>query len=41
MDNPVYQRLLELSWRRKLTDAETAELQAWLAANPDAREGGG
>jgi anti-sigma factor RsiW len=31
----VYQRLLEISWRRKLSDAEAAELQACLAAHPE------
>lgn len=34
--DPVYQRLRELSWRRPLTTAETAELSTWLAAHPDA-----
>ena len=38
MHDPDYQRLLELSWRRKLTAGEAAELQAWLAAHPAARE---
>jgi len=33
----VYQRLCETAWRRKLTDAEQAELRAWLATHPDAR----
>src|SRR4051812_31797086 len=33
--DPVYHRLLEISWRRKLTDAEAAELQALLAAHPE------
>ncbi len=28
---------LELSWRRKLTPAERAELGAWLAAHPEAQ----
>src|SRR5689334_19645681 len=37
MNDPVYQRLREISWRRKLTDAEQAELRAWLAAHPEAR----
>lgn len=36
-NDPIYNRLRELSWRRKLTDAEEAELRAWLAAHPDAR----
>ena len=35
--DPVYERLLQISWRRKLTEAEAAELQAWLAAHPDLR----
>jgi hypothetical protein len=37
MNDPVYNDLRELSWRRKLTEAEEAQLQAWLTANPDAR----
>lgn len=37
-DDPIYTHLRELSWRRKLTPAEAAELQAWLAAHPEARE---
>jgi hypothetical protein len=36
-DDPIYNHLRELSWRRKLTDAEEAELRAWLAANPQAQ----
>ena len=36
-NDPIYNRLRELSWRRKLTAAEAAELQAWLAAHPEAR----
>jgi hypothetical protein len=35
--DPTYTRLLELSWQRKLTDAEEAELRAFLAAYPGAR----
>jgi anti-sigma factor RsiW len=35
--DPVYNRLLETSWRRELTDAEQAELRAYLAANPEAQ----
>jgi hypothetical protein len=31
-----HERLLEIAWRRGLTDAESAELRAWLAAHPDA-----
>ncbi|MDB6108279.1 MAG: hypothetical protein JWR69_29 [Pedosphaera sp.] len=37
MNDPVYTHLRELSWQRKLTEAEEAQLQAWLTANPDAR----
>jgi anti-sigma factor RsiW len=32
-----FSKLCESSWRRKLTDAELAELSAWLAANAGAR----
>ena len=31
----VYQRLREIGWRRPLTEAEQAELRAWLAAHPE------
>lgn len=31
------QRLREVAWRRKLTDAEQAELRAWLVAHPHAQ----
>lgn len=34
--DPTYQRLKEIGWRRKLTDAEQAELRAWIAAHPEA-----
>jgi len=37
MKDPVYNQLREQSWRRKLTDAEEAELRAWLAAHPELR----
>jgi len=37
MNDPIYNRLREISWKRKLTAAEQAELQAWLAAHPEAR----
>lgn len=36
INNPTFARLRELSWRRKLINAEEAELQAWLAAHPEA-----
>lgn len=35
--DPVYQRLRETAWRRRLTPSEQAELQAWLAAHPEAQ----
>jgi hypothetical protein len=35
-NDPVYERLREIGWRRKLTEAEAAELRAWLAAHPEA-----
>ena len=35
-NDPVYQRLREIAWRRKLTAAEQAELRAWLATHPEA-----
>ena len=36
MNDPAYNKLREISWRRKLTTAETAELRAWLAEHPEA-----
>src|SRR5205807_2255871 len=36
--DPLYERLLEISWRRKLTEAEAAELQAFLAGHPETQE---
>ncbi len=35
--DPRFEELRELSWRRKLTEAEAAELRAWLAAHPEAQ----
>ena len=35
--DPVYQRFREIAWRRRLTVAEQAELQAWLGAHPQFR----
>jgi hypothetical protein len=35
--DPVDTKLRELSWRRKLTDAEQAELRTYLAAHPEAQ----
>ena len=36
-DNEHLSQLRESGWRRKLTEAEQAELHAYLAAHPDAR----
>jgi len=36
-NDPIYDHLRELSWRRKLTGAEEAQLRAWLAARPEAQ----
>jgi anti-sigma factor RsiW len=36
-NDPFEAKLREISWRRKLTPAEEAELRAWLAAHPEAR----
>ncbi|MGC3961367.1 MAG: hypothetical protein QM813_26605 [Verrucomicrobiota bacterium] len=35
--DPVHQKLRDIAWRRRLTPAEQAELQAWLAAHPEAQ----
>ena len=35
--NPGLQRWQELVWRRPLTQAEQAELRAWLARHPEAK----
>jgi anti-sigma factor RsiW len=35
-NDPIYNHLRELSWRRKLSPAEEAELRTWLAAHPEA-----
>lgn len=35
MNEAFYQELREISWRRKLTPEEEAQLQGWLAAHPD------
>lgn len=35
-NDPVYQRLREIGWRRELTAAEQEDLRAWLAAHPEA-----
>ncbi len=36
-NDPMFDRFLELSWRRRLSPAERAELNAWLAAHPEAQ----
>ena len=36
-NNPAFERFREIIWQRALTDAEQAELEAWLAANPEFR----
>lgn len=35
--DPVYQKYLEISWRRPLSDPEKAELRAWLINHPEAQ----
>jgi hypothetical protein len=37
MNDADYQKVRELSWRRKLTEAEDAELQKYLVAHPEAK----
>jgi hypothetical protein len=37
IDDSIYSRLRELSWRRPLTGPEEAELRAWLSAHPEAQ----
>jgi len=37
MNDSAFNKLQEASWRRNLTDAEAAELRAWLAAHPEAQ----
>jgi len=36
-NDPMYDQLRELSWRRQLTGTEEAQLRAWLAAHPEAQ----
>lgn len=36
--DPIYEKLREISWRRKLTSAEERELRAWLAGHPEIQE---
>jgi anti-sigma factor RsiW len=37
IDDPLYNQLLELSWRRKLTEAEERQLRGLLAGDPEAQ----
>ena len=37
MNDPLYEQLRETAWKRPLTDAESAQLQAWLDAHPAAK----
>jgi hypothetical protein len=37
MDDQIYHQLRESSWRRKLTGAEEAQVQAWLSDHPEDR----
>jgi anti-sigma factor RsiW len=36
-NDPIYKHLRELSWQRRLTGPEEAELRAWLGAHPEAQ----
>lgn len=36
--DPFYEKLREISWRRKLTSPEERELREWLAAHPEIQE---
>jgi hypothetical protein len=36
--DPFYEKLQEISWRRKLTSAEERDLREWLAAHPEVQE---
>jgi hypothetical protein len=36
-NDPIYNHLREVSWRRELSSAEEAELRNWLAAHPEAQ----
>src|SRR5258708_16346711 len=36
-NDPIYTRLRELSWRRKLSAREESELRAWLQGHPGAQ----
>jgi hypothetical protein len=36
--DPFYEKLREISWRRKLNSTEEHDLREWLAAHPEAQE---
>jgi anti-sigma factor RsiW len=36
--DPFYEKLREISWRRKLNSDEERDLREWLAAHPEAQE---
>jgi anti-sigma-K factor RskA len=36
--DPFYEKLREISWRRKLTSVEERDLRQWLAAHPEVQE---
>jgi hypothetical protein len=36
--DPIYDKLREISWRRKLSEAEKRELREWLIAHPAVQE---
>jgi anti-sigma factor RsiW len=36
--DPIYEKLREISWRRKLSSGEERDLREWLAAHPEAQE---
>src|SRR3974390_2482764 len=36
-DDPLENPMRELTWRRKLTDADQARLRSWLAQHPEAQ----
>lgn len=36
--DPLYEKLREISWRRKLTSVEERQLREWLAAHPEVQD---
>jgi DNA-binding PucR family transcriptional regulator len=38
MNDSLFEKLVEISWRRRLTPGEELELQAWLATHPEDAE---